>query len=270
VREARRLGFDRTRSLSLVYLADEALRCGRLEPADAAIQEGLSLARGRILVHEAQLTSLAGRLQRRQGRLGEAVTASRQAIALTEQLGLKAQHALQHLLNAELWLDLHAFDTAKQDLLAAQTLVPASLKAYSTQLETLLARLDLETGQVEAALERLLATASAAQHAAPEQRARHTGTLARAQLQHGQPAAASATLMQLQAPALLGPWLAAIQLEARTITSNAAEAMLEPATPLEALALHRALGQTERERALRHELAATLEAEPALQHSFLE
>ena len=248
-------------------LADEGLRSAHLTTAERAIAEGLGLARGRILVHEAQLTSLAARLHRRTGRLGEAVQAARHALQLTEQLGLTAQRALQHLLNAELWLDLGALEPARTDLEVAQTLVPSSLKAYTTQLETLQARLELETGTPKPALKRLKAAQDTANQASPEQRVNHACTLARTHLMLGDAVNARKVLEGLTAPTQLEARVAALKLEAGLIGAKDATSLLEHAPPLEAFILRRALGDQQAER-LRQQLAETLE--PDLRTVFLE
>jgi tetratricopeptide (TPR) repeat protein len=172
VRDARALGFERSLALALTLQAEESLRVNNLETAEAAIAEGLELSRGKSLAREAQLESLAGRVHRRAGRYGAAVSAARVALVLTERLGLPAQLVVQHLVNAELWLDLGAVELAQDTLESALELQQGSnLQAYTLPLETLWARLELELGQADLARVRLEPLINIADRAPPEQRA---------------------------------------------------------------------------------------------------
>ena len=171
VNEARSLGFERSLAFALTVQAEESLRANALETAQTAISEGLELSRGKSLAREAQLESLAGRLHRRAGRYGSAVTAARIALGLTQKLGLPAQLAVQHLVNAELWLDLGAFGMAQETLNAVrESLQGSNLQAYTLPLETLHARLELESDPI-AARSRLEPLLQIATQAPPEQHA---------------------------------------------------------------------------------------------------
>jgi DNA-binding SARP family transcriptional activator/predicted ATPase len=239
VQEARALGFERSLALALTLQAEEGLRANALGAAQQAIDEGLELSRGKSLAREAQLESLAGRLHRRTGRYGKAVLAAQLALTLTEKLGLPAQLAVQHLVNAELWLDLGAFELAEQALEVARELLrTATLQAYTLPLETLQARLHLETDPLAArsGLEPLLEIAD---RAPLEQRSAFICVYANALIASGELHKADKLLDMLEAPTWLQARLEIVRQHLEPDRSNPADlqAILEHAPPLEALEL---------------------------------
>jgi DNA-binding SARP family transcriptional activator/predicted ATPase len=284
VREARTLGFERSLALALTLQAEESLRVNNLETAEAAITEGLELSRGKSLAREAQLESLAGRVHRRAGRNGAAVSAARVALALTERLGLPAQLVVQHLVNAELWLDLGAFELAQDTLAAALKLQQGSnLQAYTLPLEILWARLELEMGRAELARVRLEPLIEVANRAPPEQRAAFTCLLASALSITGQQAKAQAQLEQVNPPAWMLARLENVRLLAggNPTTPTDLKRILEAAPPLEALELLWTLNgqvsdsgaQTKTQKSeisrLEQQLITSLEDHPELSVNFL-
>jgi tetratricopeptide (TPR) repeat protein len=240
VRDARTLGFERSLALALTLQAEESLRVNNLETAEAAIAEGLELSRGKSLAREAQLESLAGRVHRRAGRYGAAVSAARVALSLTERLGLPAQLVVQHLVNAELWLDLGAFELARNTLDSALELQQGSnLQAYTLPLETLWARLELEVGQAELACLRLEPLIEVTDRAPPEQRTAFTCLFASARIITGQQAKAKAQLEHIDPPAWMLARLENVRLLAgeNPTTPTDLKRILEDAPPLEGLEL---------------------------------
>ncbi len=240
VHDARALGFERSLALALTLQAEESLRVNALESAQAAIAEGLDLSRGKSLAREAQLESLAGRVHRRAGRYGAAVSAARVALALTERLRLPAQLVVQHLVNAELWLDLGAFELVRDTLTAALELQQGSnLQAYKLPLESLWARLELELGKAELAHARLEPLMDIADRSPPEQRTAFACLLAVALASTDEQAKALARLDLIDPPAWMLARLENVRLLAGEIptTPENLKRILEHAPPLEALEL---------------------------------
>jgi DNA-binding SARP family transcriptional activator/tetratricopeptide (TPR) repeat protein len=239
VREARALGFERSLALALTLQAEEGLRVNNLETAGAAIAEGLELSRGKSLAREAQLESLAGRVHRRAGRYGAAVTAAQVALALTERLGLPAQSVVQHLVNAELWLDLGAFELAQQTLDAArESLQGSNLQAYTLPLETLHARLELESDPV-AARARLEPLLEIADRAPPEQHAAFVCVHASALIASNDFSQALGVVRSLDAPGWMRARLESVRQRAEKLRPfpTDLQKILAHAPPLESLEL---------------------------------
>jgi DNA-binding SARP family transcriptional activator/predicted ATPase len=239
VKEARALGFERSLAFALTVQAEESLRANALETAQTAIREGLELSRGKSLAREAQLESLAGRLQRRAGRYGEAVLAARLALTLTEKLGLPAQLAVQHLVNAELWLDVGAFELARQALDGTrESLQGSSLQAYMLPLETLHSRLELESEPV-AARSRLEPLLEISDRAPPEQRAAFVCAYASALIATGEQSRAFSLVDSFEAPTWMWARLETVRqlADTRRASPTALKQILEHAPPLEAFEL---------------------------------
>ncbi len=293
VARARTMGFEKILTFALFVQAEESLRSGHFLVAEGAIEEGLALSRGRILVRECQFTSLHGRLLHRTGRLAQAVRVAHEAMALTERLGLAVQRAVQHLANAELEFDLEQFDSCRRLLETTADLVQQSGQTgLHAPLEALLARLDLAQNHPHAALGRLKHFSEAVQAASFEHRAALACVLAQARVRHGDPAGASRALGGVKVPGWLEPRLLAVRLEVdahlksdRSVLETDLEAavqLLERSrpSPLEALALRRAMalgfaaaGQDRRaraqtdliedlQRAVNHEREVALMARP--------
>ncbi len=276
VAKTREMGFEKILTLALSVQAEESLRSNNLETAEAAIREGLSLTTGRILAREAQFTSLGARMYHRQGQYAEALDWSKRAFALTERLSLAGQRVLQHLLSAELELDLGRLERC-QELLetTAQLMDHSGQTGLRVPLEVLFARLDLAQNRSRDALRRLEALGETVQAASFEHRAALACVLAQARVRDGDPAGAIRALDGLKVPGWLEPRLLAARLEAHTqIESNreSLNADLEAATqlldrskpsPLETLALRRAMaagfmaaGQDRRARAQTDQIEA--------------
>jgi tetratricopeptide (TPR) repeat protein len=274
VHDARVLGFERSLALALTLQAEESLRINSLETAESAIAEGLELVRGKSLAREAQLESLAGRVHRRAGRYGAAVTAARVALALTKRLGLPAQSVVQHLVNAELWLDLGAFDLAQQTLEAArESLQRSSLQAYTLPLETLHARLELESNPA-AARARLEPLLEIADRAPPEQHAAFVCVHASALIATKDLNQAFAMVHSLEAPTWMQARLESVRQSAQKqgMIPKGLNQILGHAPPLEGLELlcflePNATRKTEMDR-LEKQLIGSLEGFPDLLVNF--
>jgi DNA-binding SARP family transcriptional activator/tetratricopeptide (TPR) repeat protein len=269
VAKTREMGFEKILTFALFVQAEESLRGGNFLVAEGAIEEGLALSRGRILVRECQFTSLHGRLLHRTGRLAQAVRVAHEAMALTERLGLAVQRAVQHLANAELEFDLEQFDSCRRLLETTADLVQQSGQTgLHVPLEALFARLNLAENHPREALGRLEHFGEAVQAASFEHHASLACVLAQARVRHGDPAGASRALGGVKVPGWLEPRLLAVRLEVdahlksdRSVLETDLEAavqLLERSrpSPLEALALRRAMalgfaaaGQDRRARA---------------------
>ena len=276
VSEARTLGFERSLALALTLQAEESLRVNNLETAEAAIAEGLELSRGKSLAREAQLESLAGRLHRRAGRYGAAVRAARLALTLTEKLALPAQLTVQHLVNAELWLDLGALELAQETLKSAnECLNGSNLQAYTLPLETLLARLEFESGQLAEAHSRLAPLTDLADRAPPEQRTAFICVYARILIDLGEVSSATTLIAHVDPPQWMRARLEGVrQMTAKNPTTpEQLKIILEHAPPLEKLELLCTLKDSkatglEVER-LEKQLTGSLDGHPELLGIFL-
>ncbi len=275
VAKTREMGFEKILTFALSVQAEESLRSNDLETAKTAIQEGLSLTTGRILAREAQFTSLGARMYHRQGQYAAALDWSRRAFALTERLDFAGQRALQHLLSAELELDLGRFERCRELLeTAVQLMDHSGQTGLRVPLGVLFARLDLAQNRPRDALRRLEAFGETDQ-ASFEHRAALACVLAQARVRHGDSAGAIRALEGISVPVWLEPRALAARLEAHAHPgSNRAtlNADLEAATqlldhskpsPLEALALRRAMaagfvaaGQDRRARAQTDQIEA--------------
>jgi DNA-binding SARP family transcriptional activator len=276
VSEARTLGFERSLALALTLQAEESLRVNNLETAEAAIAEGLELSRGKSLAREAQLESLAGRLHRRAGRYGAAVRAAQLALTLTEKLALPAQLTVQHLVNTELWLDLGALELAKDTLDSARTCLNGSnLQAYTLPLETLQARLEFESGQLEPARSRLEPLTQLADRAPPEQRTAFACVYASILIELGETQTLLELIAHLDPPQWMQARLERVKQMIAEIptTPERFKRILEQAPPLERLELLCALEDSNANRlevqGLERQLIGSLEDHPELSVMFL-
>ena len=276
VTEARSLGFERSLALALTLQAEENLRMNALETAEAAIAEGLELSRGKSLAREAQLESLAGRLHRRAGRYGAAVKAAQLALTLTEKLALPAQLTVQHLVNAELWLDLGALELARRTLeLASECLNGSNLQAYTLPLETLRARLEFESGQVAAARSRLEPMIELAERAPPEQRTAFSCVYAHILIDLGEVSSAINLIADLNPPQWMRARLENVHqmIAENPTTPERLKPILEHAPPLERLELLCTLKDSDANRLeikrLEKNLIGSLEGHPELLGFFL-
>lgn len=229
VRDAREHGLEKVLTFALVLEADECLRAREFETARNSIEEGLRLTIGKYPAREAQLSSLLGRLYHRLGQLSEAMRVSAEAFTLTERLGLAGQRALQHLVSADLELDLALLDpdrlSAAQRLLeqAVRLIEQTSQASLQLPLGTLQARLALASGQAQEAFTILQRSAALVEYATFEHCATHALTLAQTHLRLGQAKQALGVLESLRVPSWLEPRLLTVRLEIH--------AHLEPQSP---------------------------------------
>ena len=277
VGEARTLGFERSLALALTLQAEESLRVNNLKTAEAAIAEGLVLSRGKSLAREAQLESLAGRLHRRAGRYGLAVRAAQLALNLTQKLALPAQLTVQHLVNAELWLDLGALELAEETLHSARECLDGShLKAYTLPLETLQACLEFESNDFAAARSRLEPLGQLASRAAPEQRTAFACVYARIAFALQDVQAALNSIADLEPPQWMRARLESVrQTVAKESTPpHQLQRILNHAPTLEGLELLWTINTHSKQDRMRIErleiqLIGSLEDQPKLQDLFL-
>jgi tetratricopeptide (TPR) repeat protein len=264
---------------------------GQLEAALPHLERGLELAR------EPQDPRIAGLflnnlgvVHRARGELGRALECFREALEVAERAGIAQYRVWRRLTLAENYLDLGSPALARPLLEAAGKLAEESgLGEVEAWRLALLARCELMEGHPEA-VPPMLAPLLEAELADHNDRARAAWLLGAAWLRQGEPEKALQVTAGLEALPAFQVRLMAVALEARLFLGQpgdleAAQGLLEDpgVALLESFDLRRVLlralraaGQSEaatrlaRDSARRlAQIAATLRADPELQHSFL-
>ncbi|WP_420594303.1 ATP-binding protein [Deinococcus sp.] len=222
-----------------------------LGEADAALDdigETLRLSAGQYLRVEASVTGLRAEALRLQGRLGEALSSAREAVAALAGSGAaNADPAMieLRLILGHLLLACGDVASARTELEAVRSLDDAaqglSLQVFSAALGSLAARLELALGQPGRALKQLRATPHL-ENAPALERAAHAAELARALLLCGDAATALAGLGNL-APPPLAPRFVDVQLSAHLALGTLPPPLLASAL---ALIQHQGAAPTDR------------------------
>jgi DNA-binding SARP family transcriptional activator len=152
-KQAREYGLDRVLSVALVLLCAEQLRAGFFLEAQAPIEEGLALTKGKMLARECQFTAMLSKAQFRTGQLGNALQNAQLALSLSQGLGM--QQTIQHLWIAEVFIMLGAYEKAKIHLQHAEEVLTDSKQEHWILLQILKAQAALGNKQMEIANELL-------------------------------------------------------------------------------------------------------------------
>lgn len=295
--EARELRDVEVQRVLLLNLFKFLLEAGELDLAVVRLEEGLALAREPQDPYlEGVFLNNLGTVYRLQGDLGAALKAVSDALALADRTGI-AQHQIRRRLTlAENHLDLGDPAEARVLLLVAQELSgPDGLGELHAWHEALLARSDLAEGAPSAALARLADLLHSGLPIDQDDRARAAWVMGLAELVLGRPQQAlrHSAAADLPLDPLLRGWWLSVRLATGPLPDlpdlddvASAEELLasRQLLPLESLGLERALvshlaatDQLDRAQAhlqaaqnRLHQLAASLNDFPALQHSFLD
>jgi hypothetical protein len=204
------------------------------------------------------------------------VRAAQLALTLTEKLALPAQLTVQHLVNAELWLDLGALKLARETLESThEHLTSSNLQAYTLPLETLRARLEFESGELATAHSRLEPLIGLADRSPPEQRTAFVCVYARTLMDLGEVSSAINLIAHLDPPQWMQARLEGVRQMTAQIptTPERLRPILEHAPPLERLELLCTLPDSKANRLeierLEHQLTSSLEDHPELRKFFL-
>ncbi len=141
--EARKWGLQGVLTVCLVLLCAEQLRAGFFTEAQAPIEEGLALTKGRMQARECQFTAMLSKVQFRTGQLGQALENAHKALELSRGLGV--QQLIQRLWTIEVLTSIYLFKEAQEQVELAEKILDHATQEYWFLLQVF--KLEIALGQ---------------------------------------------------------------------------------------------------------------------------